>query len=487
MFGLTVRAILSGNALQHWSSISQIRLLSFGDAVWAYALSAATGGLQVLRARDDGLFVSDRTISLGTKAVWAEDIDVITLRGEVRIFLPPNGGAKGRFAEVGKDGFVRLTDIPSMATATTVESFWVGSTLFVAAADKSSEALTFYRVNDDWSFEPVKVVHDTAKTTLKDVSALISVPVSGNTFAVAASAGEAGLTVFYVSEDGSIEVTDAIHPKHGLWVASVDALHAISVDGRDYILATSTLSGTIAVLRVNSLGVIFVEDQVNDTLDTRFANVSAVETFDVGGRAFAVAGGNDGGISLFEVLPDGTLWHHVAYAADSSWNVGKFMTIEALVQGSKVQLLIGQADRPGILQLELNLENLGRVVEGRGQINGTADDDILIGSAGADTLSGGAGDDVLFGGGGRDVFSGGVGADVFVIGTGKGALITDFERGTDRIDLGDWGRLYDISALSITRTDAGARIEWGSNTLDVHSSAGHVFDAGAWTMDDFLF
>jgi Ca2+-binding RTX toxin-like protein len=78
------------------------------------------------------------------------------------------------------------------------------------------------------------------------------------------------------------------------------------------------------------------------------------------------------------------------------------------------------------------------------------DDDISFGGAGSDffegtgaddTMSGGTGADTLRGGEGRDVMTGGADADLFVfVGTGDSRVsapdsITDFQRGTDRIDL----------------------------------------------------
>ncbi len=95
-----------------------------------------------------------------------------------------------------------------------------------------------------------------------------------------------------------------------------------------------------------------------------------------------------------------------------------------------------------------------RLDGGRGDdlLIGGGGDDVLIGGFGKDRLEGGAGndrliggegDDVLIGGTGRDILTGGAGADVFVFRSiaeaGNTAatrdVITDFERGLDRIDL----------------------------------------------------
>jgi Ca2+-binding RTX toxin-like protein len=84
---------------------------------------------------------------------------------------------------------------------------------------------------------------------------------------------------------------------------------------------------------------------------------------------------------------------------------------------------------------------------GNDTLNGGADADDLFGRNGADRLNGDAGDDVLNGNGGDDVLDGGLGNDTLGGGGGDDIFdfdtttsidtITDFEIGTDRIDLAD--------------------------------------------------
>jgi Ca2+-binding RTX toxin-like protein len=85
---------------------------------------------------------------------------------------------------------------------------------------------------------------------------------------------------------------------------------------------------------------------------------------------------------------------------------------------------------------------------GNDTINGGTDNDTLYGMDGLDTMNGGAGTDTLIGGASGDRMTGGANADTFTftsmadIGDGSGGgidfdLITDFEIGTDHIDLSD--------------------------------------------------
>ena len=105
-------------------------------------------------------------------------------------------------------------------------------------------------------------------------------------------------------------------------------------------------------------------------------------------------------------------------------------------------------------------------------LQGSAFDDVLVGTAGANTLRGGdgddqlrgeAGEDVLNGGGGDDVLRGGAGADLFAFGLGSGVdTIGDFAVGVDSIDISAYG-FADFGAALAATTDIGGRAQIALN------------------------
>ena len=93
-------------------------------------------------------------------------------------------------------------------------------------------------------------------------------------------------------------------------------------------------------------------------------------------------------------------------------------------------------------------------------IGGNAAANHLQGRDGNDGLWGSSGDDVLEGGSGNDRLNGGAGADTFVFTRGHGNdTITDFQSGTDRIDLTDFIRLRSIDDVGITRNESQTLID----------------------------
>ena len=122
---------------------------------------------------------------------------------------------------------------------------------------------------------------------------------------------------------------------------------------------------------------------------------------------------------------------------------------------------------------------------GEDQLFGGNGSDVLYGGTQNDTLEGGAGWDSLFGGDGDDrlvaggngavvdYFTGGAGADIFVLVPGDGGsqiYLTDFTRGEDKIDLGDWN----VTWADVTKSGAWLRVGtlWINTTVTAQVTEG---------------
>ncbi len=109
--------------------------------------------------------------------------------------------------------------------------------------------------------------------------------------------------------------------------------------------------------------------------------------------------------------------------------------------GAANDSLMGNAAANTLLGGGGNDRLFGRL--GADRLEGNAGNDLLDGGLGNDTLLGGFGSDTLIGGSGTDILTGGPGADVFVFRSlgdtsrdvSRADVITDFQRGLDRIDL----------------------------------------------------
>lgn len=383
------------------------------------------------------------------------------------------------------------TDTGVSVHATHIEVLTVTGQTYLAATGALGNDISLYRVEPDFQLHQMATAIDTIKSNATGVSGLRMVQVGGETFVISISGTEDGLSSYRIDNGGDLVLQDSIGTKDGLWISGLSELASIETGGETYLIATASQSNSMAVVRLNSYGVFFITDIVNDTRDTRFAGASALDTFEVNGRDFIVVGGNDGGFSLFELLPEGQLFHQQTIVQTTEWNIGAIEELRAVVLGNEVQIIVSGTGQGGLAQFVLPLNGLGDQQIGTAAANhitGGVNDDMLFGLAGNDRLVGGAGDDTLFAGSGSDMLTGGVGADVFVFtADGQSDRITDFEFGIDQLHLGGWGRLYDISALDISRTSTGAVIRWRGEEIVVTSSDHAPINIADWSMADFIF
>lgn len=433
---------------------------------------------------------------------WQQLMLINRFGGAVALFDRASDGSLGPAQTVtDHSGRPLLADqLLPLSLPQTVPAPASGTTSDTAALITSGAAqLSLYAFDpSDHSARLLDQHSDTAKTTLNQVSDLLHVTVQDQSdshrFIIAASSAESGLSCYALTATG-LELRDTLGPVDGLWIAGLDRLVALSVEGQSYLLALSAQSNSLSVVRVNPMGALFVEDQVWDDQHSRFAGASAMDSFTLEGRDFVVVGGADAGVTLFELLPGGQLHLHQTLVQDGAWDIGPISSLTATVVGAdraqpEVQILaLGSAG--DLAQLVLPVAEMGLRLSGGAQadrLTGSAGDDLLLGGAGNDRLSGGAGADTLYAGTGQDTLTGGAGADVFVFTADSSRdRISDFQMGQDRIDLGDWGMVYHISALNLTSTSWGARISWRDAQLDVYSADGDSIAPDLWSQSDFLF
>ena len=381
---------------------------------------------------------------------------------------------------------------PSPALTPQITGFSVGATQFVATGGGAGgpAGLNIYEVQGT-TLVHRDTVADHIKVTIGDIADLITVTVGGTDYLVAGSTKDGGISTFTVGADGMAHLVDAIGVKEGLWLSGLDSLTATEADGITYITVASTNSGSLSVVRINPMGVLFVTDHITDTLNSRFAHVDAIDSFTVNGRGFVIAGGSDDGLTLLEIMPDGRLLEHDSIANQAGWTLENITAIKAAVFGAEVQVFAAGSRTSGIMQFTIPTDTLATAINGdntNNSLSGSYLDDLIFGGAGDDKLYGRGGDDVLFGGDGMDKLYGGTGADVFIIDGGPSQdQIRDFELGLDRIDLSRWGMVYHPSDLTITSQADGATIDFGNLSLRVWTDDGNSLTIADLTVDSFIF
>ncbi len=380
----------------------------------------------------------------------------------------------------------------SIGVLTKVTSFTVVPDVagdLAAVSQSGVSGLNLFDIGANGYLTQTEFIKDTSKSYVAVVSDTASVTVAGQAYLLTLSATEDGITSYAISDQGDAELVDSLGNHDGLAISGAQALQTAVVGGETFAIIASVTSDSLSVVRVNDMGCLFQTDHVVDDQSTRIRGASALDTFEINGRVFVIAGGSDAGLTTYELLPGGELSLMSAVAFETGQGMGNITSIDTAVNGDTVSIFVTEERADRVQVFTADYSDLGNlIVATSGTTNGTGGDDRLMGSSSADTLSGGVGDDFLHDGAGADRLTGGAGADVFVFAADTSTdTITDFQIGVDRIDLSDWGRFYTVDALTITSTASGATIRFGENVLTVTSAGGGSLSPSAFDNSDFIF
>ena len=297
--------------------------------------------------------------------------------------------------------------------------------------------------------------------------------ISGQAFAIVASVYDNTVSSYSIDPQSGLQLSAQVGAQDGLNISGPNHIEMVEIESTHFAVVGAFATSSITVLRLQTNGQLNVVDQINDDRDTRFSGVPVMEVIVVDDRAYVVAGGNDDGLSLFTILPNGQILH----------------------LGTVVDSLGTRLDGPGALTLDAHNSTIFVYVaeSGSGGLSAwsidVSGDQLLEAGPGSTLLQGGPGYDVLLSGAGTDTLRGGQGDDVFILNAdgGRHDIIADFELGSDRIYLPDFTGFARINDLEFVVTHEGVRIRYGVEVFDVVNAQGGPSHREDFQEDSFIF
>lgn len=466
------RVVATGNPALD-SGIGDTALKTLNGETYLYGATGPGGGLAVWKLVDDAAPVLqdtqffNNTISLQV----GDSVLPVTLAGQDHLVLDVDNAAGLVSYQLNSDGtfdgLVETGNLTGGGNLGAMTQLAVGGLDLLAVSHEATGQIGTYQVGTDGSLTLAGLVTGQA-------SAMTSLQSGSGRFLATVDAASNSVAVYMVDPiDGTLALVDTAAATQTLGITTPTAIESIEAFGQSWLIVAGAESNSLSLLKLGPDGHLTPTDHVLDSRHTRFEAVQDISVVEISGQVFVVAGGGDDGVSLFSMTANGKLVHRDSFADTLSSGLQNVETLVAAQLGDTLQIFASAQEDAGLTQLTVSLETLGVVAEGFGTVTGTAGDDMLTGGILDTVLLAGAGDDILVSGTGTATMTGGAGADIFVMRYGSGTTtITDFEVGSDRLDLFDFPMLRNPGQLTVTSTALGAEISYLDASVVVVSAAG---------------
>ncbi|UWR24447.1 DUF4214 domain-containing protein [Sulfitobacter sp. S190] len=399
--------------------------------------------------------------------------------------LAPDGNVAGNLS-LDMSGGGRDDSLTAVAELTS------GGQTYLVGAGRDAEGVQVWAKSADGALRSIE--QGLTQTAAPGGTAALSDAGDGTLLALSVTGNH--LTRMQMNDDGQLSVMMQLDVRDGLWVQTPTHLEVADVAGQSYAIVGAQGSSSVSVVALDPDGQMRVTDHVVDDRDTRFSQLSVLETVEISGQTFVVAGGADDGLTVMTVLPGGRLLHLETIVDDTAMALEDPTALALLVEEAGFAIAVAGrvpdaedgSSGLGFSRLEVDLGTSVNTLQAdsSGQrITATEGWDQISGGAGNDRLEGQGGRDILMDGRGRDTLEGGEGRDIFVLeADGQTDVVSDFEIGVDQIDLSQMGRFYTIDALDIRAQSWGAEIRYGGETLQVRSADGQSLSADDFSITD---
>ncbi|RJE85947.1 Hint domain-containing protein [Paracoccus onubensis] len=203
---------------------------------------------------------------------------------------------------------------------TSFSNIWALSTFsmnganYIAAGSNSEQSVTIFRADDNGSL--VDVGSAEAGTSVEAVSTITTS--SGHTFVYAGGQGN-GVGIFEVSPDGSLTNIGEFSSATGGDLTDIEALHSMTTNGNSYLVTTAIAGNGLSLWSVDpDTGELSEASTLEDTGDLELEDIRGMDIVATSdGEQYIVAAGGDDGIGSYRVTADGKI-ESVATIQDSS-------------------------------------------------------------------------------------------------------------------------------------------------------------------------
>ena len=369
--------------------------------------------------------------------------------------------------------------------ATTID----GST-HIFAASMTSSGFCHYTIDNDNTFILQGNYSQPSSQAEPDLIDIETVDFGTHQVLITASSSGDGIASYLLDATGAPTLVSEHSASTVLPVDTPTKLATGTLGSQSFVIMASAGTSSLTVFNVSPSGTLTPSDHVIDNKFTRFSDVTELATVEHEGHLYVIVGGSDDGLSLFTLLPDGTLVHLDTVWDTNSTALQNVSALEATVVNGQIVVFATSETEVGITRFTIDPDPAGLMLTGgisNDTLTGGADSDTIVGGSGDDTLVGAGGNDILRDGAGVDTMTGGAGKDLFVLCSDSNLdTITDFDPAEDSLDLSGYHMLYEASQIQVTSTAWGAILSYQDEVLHVYRAGGGPLDATHFLTEDIL-
>lgn len=466
---------------EYFSHVTDLEYLSVGGKEFIVSATRYDGSAVAWQIGTDGLTEVDSKAFTGNDdAGSVGDVEFIHIGGTLRMLT--GGGSSGELRLITSTGSNPLgatakigyaEDFPSDLSNMQHLSLGNGDVLVLGSFGGAAgigrlllDGTTGAKISDD-------VISSSALGSVSRVTATAVAEVAGVQYFFSACAETNSLVTWKVNLfTGDLSEVSVINGDTGLWTSLPTDMETVTVGGKEFLLLSAYESSSLTVMAIGDDGALTVADHILDDMYTRFGETTAMATIQHDGDLYIAVAGTDGGLSLFNLMSDGTLVLRGVIADTVQMALTNVSAISMRSGPNGIDIYVASSSEYGLTRITFDTSDGGVVLQG------DSTSETLIGTSAAD---------VLYDGAGIDVMTGKAGADLFVLAEdGQKDYITDFRVGVDQIDLSNWSMLKSLDQLTFETTATGVRIQYGLEELLIETYDGYGLIKSQFSLSDLI-
>jgi VCBS repeat-containing protein len=271
-----------------------------------------------------------------------------------------------------------------------VTSAEIGGTTYIFVAGGVDNGISVFSLALNGALINIANLNDAGAMNLVGVSGLTTVVVNGNTYLVAAGAGDNGVSVFRVGPNGVPILVSSVTDDASTTLNGVSRVASAVVGGNAYVFAAGTGENGISVFRVAGSGDLTWQSNVTDNGTVELDGVKGLTTAVIGGNTYLfAAGGVDDGVSVFQVSAAGVLTHTSSVTDGGALELNGASDVATAQVGGVTYLFVGGAADNGVSVFSVNssgiLTNVDNVDDAAASLRLTGAQGLSVSVLGATT------------------------------------------------------------------------------------------------------